>query len=413
MTYTALPEGFEPYDFHEFHRRVLPERLAAGNGALAAADAARIGPIAFQVEDASYTYVPREGGIDVVEGDADAKAVVGLDLLYWQGLVHDLESAPGLLYPGRARRVRGDLMRFVRWEPALRAMFHGRPLYDDAHADLRDRHGDPLDVERAFTLDDDREEMAHFLRAAGFLRVRGVFDADEVACFNRHAARLRAEAVEGDRKSWWAKDADGRAVCCRVTRAGAIPELAALPRDPRLAGLAALSEHDLRARGAGQEEGVSILWKTPGMAEGLSDLPWHRDCGMGGHSVMCPVLLVSVFLTPATPETGALRFLPGSWQRTVGFMEATDPRAPAGAWFDARPGDVSVHYGDVMHAAPPPTRGDLDGYRISAVTGFARPGARHHRGDRSYNDVLHQREDGQIEHLAAVAGRAGATEERT
>ena len=104
MAYTELPAGFEPYDFHDFHRRVLPERLAAGNGALAAVDAIRLGPIAFQVDGASYSYVPREGGIDVVEGDADARAVVGLARLYWQGLVHDLESAPGLLYPGRVRK---------------------------------------------------------------------------------------------------------------------------------------------------------------------------------------------------------------------------------------------------------------------------------------------------------------------
>jgi hypothetical protein len=57
-----------------------------------------------------------------------------------------------------------------------------------------------------------------------------------------------------------------------------------------------------------------------------------------------------------------------------------------------------------MHAAPPPTRDDLEVYRVSAVTGYARPGARPHRG-RSYNEVLHRREDGQIEHLATLAAR--------
>ena len=58
-----------------------------------------------------------------------------------------------------------------------------------------------------------------------------------------------------------------------------------------------------------------------------------------------------------------------------------------------------------MHAAPPPTRDDLDVYRVSAVTGYARPDVRPHRG-RYYNEVLHRREDGQIEHLAKVAGSA-------
>jgi hypothetical protein len=39
------------------------------------------------------------------------------------------------------------------------------------------------------------------------------------------------------------------------------------------------------------------------------------------------------------------------------------------------------------------------------VTGYTRPGARSHRG-RYYNEVLHRRDDGQIEHLAKVAADA-------
>jgi hypothetical protein len=72
----------------------------------------------------------------------------------------------------------------------------------------------------------------------------------------------------------------------------------------------------------------------------------------------------------------------------------------------AQPGDMSLHYSDVMHAAPAPKRSDLAQYRISAVTDYGRPDARNHRGDQSYNDILHQRDDGQIEHLTSVARRA-------
>jgi hypothetical protein len=42
---------------------------------------------------------------------------------------------------------------------------------------------------------------------------------------------------------------------------------------------------------------------------------------------------------------------------------------------------------------------------VSAVVSFARAGAHHHRGERSYNAVLHQRPDGQIDHLVRVAAR--------
>ena len=55
-------------DFEEFHREVLPERLAAGNGDLAREDASRQGPLGLRLAgtDLAYTYVPTDTGIDVV-----------------------------------------------------------------------------------------------------------------------------------------------------------------------------------------------------------------------------------------------------------------------------------------------------------------------------------------------------------
>ncbi|MDJ0849407.1 MAG: phytanoyl-CoA dioxygenase family protein [Myxococcota bacterium] len=397
-------EGFEDLDFHAFHERELPRRLSAGHGALAAPAAAPLESLAFRLADgSSYTYRAVPGGIAVAAGDDAADTVLEIDAEDWQGLVHDYESAPGLLYGGRVRCLRGKAMSFVLWEPALRAMFTGRPVFDP-EAKLGARDGGALDPARTFTLDDDREEMAHFLRTAGFLCVRRVFAPEEVKAFLEDAHALRREAVKGDKLSWWAKTTTGEEICCRVTRAADGPHLVTLRGDPRIRRLADLADEPLVPR-KGEGNGVTVIYKIPGIEEGLANLPWHRDCGMGGHSVMCPVLIASVFLTPATPETGELRFLPGSWQGTTGFREATDPAAPRGVGFRAEPGDVTVHYGDVMHAAPPPTREGLDVYRISATTGFARAQARVHRGG-SYNEVLHQREDGQIEHLSKVAERA-------
>ena len=76
---------------------------------------------------------------------------------------------------------------------------------------------------------------------------------------------------------------------------------------------------------------------------------------------------------------------------------------PAGVTLNAGPGDVSFHYSDVMHASPPPTGGGP--YRISLLMAYTRPGASHHRGERSYNEVLLSRDDGQVEHLETVIGR--------
>lgn len=397
--------GFETLDFDDFHRVELPRRLAAGNGARAAEGAPKRNSLAFRLSEGSaYTYVSREGGIDIVLGDDAADTVIELDHEFWQGIVHDLESPPGLLYAGRAQCRRGDAMTFVRWDPTLRSMYTGRPFFDPRKARLEDRHGAALDVGRAFRLDDDSEDMAHFLRTAGYLVVRNVFSADEVALFRRAAARARRDARRGDRESWWGKDARGRELLCRVTGGSRQPELRDLTRDPRILGLIGLSDEKLSPRIADAELGVSVIYKNPDMTEGLSDLPWHRDCGMGGHAVMCPVLISSIFIETATAETGELRMLPGSWKGACRFIDPSHPDAPRGVGIEAEPGDVSVHYGDVMHSAPPPT--GPGPFRTSITVAYAKEGSKHHRGERHYNDVLLSRDDGQVEHLEKVAARS-------
>lgn len=287
-----MNSAFETIDFHAFHRDDLPARLAAGNGALAGPAGRRLGSLAFRTpEGGAYTYVPGDDGVEVVAGDEAADTVIEVEPEIFSNIVNELDAAAGLLYGGRARCRKGKAIRWVDWEPSLRAMYHGRPVYDPATLDLRDRHGDPLDAARAFTLADEREDMSWFLRTAGYLLVREVFRPDEIERFLQEAAELAAEAVPGDGLSWWGKGPDGEETLCRVTRAGARPQLATIPSDPRLLELVALADEPLVHRGRGTEETVSLIWKRPGMTEGLGDLPWHRDCGMGGHAVLCPSTL--------------------------------------------------------------------------------------------------------------------------
>lgn len=398
------PASFAPIDFVAFHRDQLPALIAGGRGALAGAGAEELAALAIRVGAHTVTYRPRQGSIDLVEGDGGAETVVELDVEAWRGLVHELEAPAGLLYAGRVRCPRGSAVQLIAWETPLRALYHGRAPYDPARIALRDRDGGALDPERAFSLDDDRGALAHFLDAAGYLFVRGVFSPAEVDAFRAEAEALRGEARQGDKLSWWGKNAAGDEVLCRVTRASAKPRLATLRDDPRLLALVDLAAERLVFR-VGEGEGVTVIWKHPGMAEGLGDLPWHRDCGMGGHAVMCPTAIASVFLTEAAPETGELAFLPGSRHTAFNAHDRRCRGTLPAARFRAQPGDVTLHYGDTIHAAPPPTDPRRAGYRISAIVGYARPDAAHHRGDHSYNDVLHRRDDGQVEHLVDVADR--------
>ena len=395
--------AFPSIDFDSYHREHLAALLPVRRTrVLDATDG--LGSLALRIPDGgAFTYRRREDSLDVVPGDETADTVIELDQESWQGLVHELEAPAGLLYAGRVRCLRGQAIDLMAWEPGLRALYNGRALYDPDRLDLRDGRGRPLHVGRTFVAADDPEEMAHFLRTADYLFVRGVFGDAEVEAFRSEAEALRGEACKGDHLSWWGKNAGGEEVLCRVTRAATKPCLATIPRDPRIVALKDLTDEDLVHR-KGESDGVTVIYKNPDMAEGLGDIPWHRDCGMGGHAVMCPTLIASVYLTDSTPETGDLRMLPGSRQASFNAHVTSASSLPS-ASFRARPGDVSLHYSDTIHAAPPPTARGLDTYRVSAIVGFARPGAQHHRGERSYNDVLHQRTDGQIEHLVTVAER--------
>lgn len=400
-----LPEGFAFIDFEGFHRDQLARWLGSDRGRIAGRAAAHLGSLAIAVSGAgAFTYRPDAGRLHVVAGELDADTVLEMDLETWQGLVHDLEAPAGLLYGNRVRCRRGNAVELMTWETPLRALYHGREPYDPQRVQLHDRAGRPLDAARAFTPGDDRDDMAHFLRTAGYLLLRDVFAPDEVDALLVEAERLRAEARKGDRLSWWGKGAAGEEVLCRVTRGCTKPRLAALRDDPRLRALKELADEPLVYR-RGEGDGVAIIYKRPGVVEGLGDLPWHRDCGMGGHAATCPTAIASVFLTEGSPGSGELLFLPGS--RHAAF-NAHDPQcrgALPGARFHARPGDVTFHYGDTVHAAPPPTDPERSSYRISAILGYGRPDGRHHRGEASYNDVLHQRADGQVEHLDRVARR--------
>jgi ectoine hydroxylase-related dioxygenase (phytanoyl-CoA dioxygenase family) len=408
MTVTDEPAvRFPPVDFAEFHRTVLPGRLAAGNGALAADDVAEVGALGVAVQgcDDRFTYVPVPGGIEVVAGDEQARTVVELDAEAFSGLVHDLETAPGLLYRDRVRLVRGNPMRLVRWEAAIRAMYHGRPIFDTSEPVRSLRDGRVLDGAATFTLDSDPAEMADFLASAGYLVVKGVFSRDETAAMRAAADRLRALATEGDQKSWWGRNAHGEALLTRVLHAGREEVFRDLYRDDRLLRIAALSEYELVPRFGGNAEASSVLWKLPGVTEGLADIPWHRDCGMGGHATMCPLLIASVCLTDGSPAAGELRALPGSWKASVNFIDPSDPAAPAGVGLAVEEGDVSFHYSDVMHASLAPTS-DEGPFRISALVAFVPPTASVHHGDeKTYNDPLLKNPDGQVEHLSKVVDR--------
>lgn len=391
-----MAERFPAINFDDYHAETLPALLAEGRAALAAKAAYGLKPLAIRVGDSSYTYQMQDELVSICAGESLAETTIGLSQQHWQDLVYDLESAPGLLYNQLLESSEGDPFQLMRWEPALRALYCGIPPYEPSMAELRDRNGARLSADAAYSLDNSDEEMVDFLEAAGYLLVKSVFGEAEIEAMREQAELLRKAAVQGDNISWWGKNDQGESIVTRVLKAANQPAFRGLYTDARIARLGALPPYDLKPWGEDKVDGVTVVFKTPSMSEGLSDLPWHRDCGMGGHAITCPQTVLSLYLYDATPELGSLLFLPGSHRACVGFFDPSEVGAPEGIAVAAKAGDITLHYSDVMHAAPAPSA-DSGPYRESVLMNFA-PDYEQHRGGRHYNDVLLQNsDDGQVE----------------
>lgn len=388
--------AFLAVDFEAFHQIALPKLIEGGNGALAADDLRGVAPIAFKVPDgAAYSYVPGPDTVELWATDVAADTVVELSREAFSDFANELRTGRGLLYAGLVEVTRGDFASFERWEPALRALYHGRHIVDPAAECVRD------DLDRMFTLADADAQLTAFLVETGFLHVRAVFSADEISVLGADVERLRADARPDDGKSWWATRADGTDVCCRLIYASLRSEvIAGLGEDPRLARLAAL-HGDALEPASECLDGFSVVFKHPVITGGLSDLPWHRDCGLGGHPIICPGLNVGVQLDAATPESGQLHFVAGSHRGSSHPPRSSDEARQPVVAIDTEPGDVIVHYGHALHAAPPPTG---SGGRRALYVGFVRPEARAFVGDgHGYNDVLFER-DGLVRNVGELEG---------
>ncbi len=311
----------------------------------------------------------------------------------------ELRSSFALLYAEELAVTRGSFGQLVRWEPALRGAFDGQPAYDvDDPPPVLDADGRPLDVARSFRLDEPEEQLADFLRRAGYLHLRHVMDSGEIEALRQDVSAALAKARPDDRRSWWTM-ADGKEVCSRVNYLNEQSErVAGLGSDERFLRLASLGGPDLRDA-CDRLDGNGVVIKVPGASEGLSDLPWHRDCGMGGHPVKCPMLNVGIQLDPATAGNGQLQMIPGSHlgtSRLPGPRESE--RLPVVA-LTTEPGDVTIHFGHTLHAAPPPTDRRAHGRRALYLT-FVPPVTFEMVGPgQGYNDVLFTTDAGRVRHV--------------
>jgi hypothetical protein len=221
-----------------------------------------------------------------------------------------------------------------------------------------------------------------------------VFTAEEIADLNAEVDRLVPLAEPDDDRSWWVENEDGTQQVCRLVYASErSAPIAALAGDARLRRLVDLVRPDLRPS-LDRMEGIGVLLKPPGKLRGLANIPWHTDCGLGGHLVLCPSVAVGIQLTAASPETGCFEAVPGTHGASCRVPTAEDLLTGPHLLVPTEPGDVTVHIADLMHASPRPT--GSGGRRTIYVT-FHPPSLFEHVGPgEAYNDVVRRRTAGEI-----------------
>ncbi|HEU5302617.1 MAG TPA: phytanoyl-CoA dioxygenase family protein [Acidimicrobiia bacterium] len=345
---------------------VLPDAIAV-HGDLAARGVTYkdLPALGLDVDGRGVTLGVSGGVLALRDGLDDARVVAVMAADALSDLVQDTQSTMGLAMTARVQLIAGTMPDWIGWEPVLRALLDGREVHETGAVTFTDRDGGDLDLDRSFTIDDDHEEIAHFLEQAGFLHVRDVFTDDEMAAVGVDIDEWIARATPDDGDSWWATDEHGVDQAVRVLNFyDKSAALRALVHDDRYQWIGDLTGDGHRHKGGGEG-----LVKPLGIVRGLSDLPWHKDCGQGRHSYICSGLTCGISVTGADRTSGALGVIPGSHRANTmatGRDPALDLRPRL---LETRTGDVTVHCSDTLHRAFPP----VDRPRKVVYSGFGLP----------------------------------------
>jgi hypothetical protein len=268
------------------------------------------------------------------------------------------------------RQEKGNVGHCLDWWLVLRAAIDGVPIHVPGAVTFSAADGAPLDLTRSFQPGDDVEEMRHFLREAGFLHVRGVFSAEEMAAISADMDTAVLTYTEGDGRSWWARTDSGETRLVRMQGFDRESDTAfALLDDARFLSLASIpgSGHEFGRKRA--QNRMEALFKPIGVTEGISDIPWHKDCGIGRHSYDCCGMTVGISVTSADDVSGQLRVIGGSHRALVwsGIRqpELDLPDIP----LPTETGDITIHLSCTMHMAQPPTQRE----RRVIYSGFSLP----------------------------------------
>jgi hypothetical protein len=365
---TRLRKDVRSLERDEMLDALLPDALTV-HGDLAGRGCSylQLPPLGFDVDgrEVTLTADSDSGRLQLISGTDSAGVVATLAADALSELLQDQQSTMGLAMTSRVKISSGDITNWISWEPILRALLDGRRVHETGDVTFVDLDDGPFDLGRVFDVDDDQRAMANFIEQAGFLHLRAVFDEAQMAALGADVDEWLARANPDDGESWWATDEAGVDQAVRVLffyeKSAALRSLLDDERY-RMIG-------DLTGDGHVHTGGGEGLTKPLGIVRGLSDLPWHKDCGQGGHGYACSGLTTGISVTGADRTCGALGVIPGS-HRANTMATGRDHRLDLQPiMLETQTGDVTVHCSDTLHRAHPP----IDRPRKVVYSSFALP----------------------------------------
>jgi hypothetical protein len=365
---TRTEANIRSVDALTFFDEELPA-LIADRSALAFAGARELGvePFTIVTPSGTWTLALDESSVRVRRG-GDGAASVELSDADVADVVNDLKTPMTFLTAGTLRMARGNLGDFLDWWVVLRSLIDGRPVHTRGAITFEARDGSPLDLTRAFTPDDADADIAAFLAETGFLHLRAWFAAETMHEISADMDRALPTYARDDGRSWWAKTAAGDDRCVRMEyfheHSARVRELLESERFLRIGRLV---EGNYVARTTGNC--IEALVKPIGVVEGISDVPWHKDCSLGMHSYRCCGLTCGISVTGADARSGQLRVVAGSHRALVqpAFVRSSSDLPIVD--LPTETGDVTVHCSCTLHMSQPP----IERERRVMYTGFGLP----------------------------------------
>ncbi len=350
-----------PVEASSFFREDLPCYLDAHQDLLAPGGC-RLPLPGFCIEvDSEPWTLSWQGDRVAVAAGSHGQARVRLTGEQLTDIVNDQSTPIALMSNGVLDMPEGGLPDFLNWWLILRSALDGRRVHVEGDVEFT------MDIRRSFTPEDSDEDMRRFLEEAGYLHIRGLFSAQEMAAVEADFPVAAPHYEKGDVRAWFATTQDGEEHLVRMEGFDRYSETSVRliedDRFARIGGIPGCGHTTTRKPG----NRIGALSKPIGVVKGISDVPWHKDCSLGRHSYECCSLTVGISVTGADAASGQLRVVPGTHRALVWPAPCMQPG------LDLEPvdlptqtGDVTVHLSCTQHMSQPP----VERTRKVLYTGF-------------------------------------------